>query len=96
MEEHILRQLAKKTSLLLSFAPRPEGPLYFCGQRLEHWLYWPAQAGPQRLSLGLSSTSDQLRLGVSVDADSDVDPHRLTAGFDQAMAEIATASGETA
>lgn len=96
MEDHILRQLAKKTTLLLSFAPRPEEPVYFCGHKLEHWLYWPAQAGPQRLCLGLSSTCDQLRLGVSVDADSDADPHRLAIAFDQALAEIATASGETA
>ena len=95
VEDQITRQLAKKTTLLLSFAPQPTEPLYFCGQRLEHWLFWPAQAGPQRLCFGLSATSDQLRLGVTVDAGSAADPRRLTQAFDQALAEIAAASGET-
>lgn len=95
VEDQITRQLAKKTTLLLSFAPQPTEPLYFCGQRLEHWLFWPAQAGLQRLCFGLSATSDQLRLGVTVDAGSAADPRRLTQAFDQALAEIAAASGET-
>jgi WS/DGAT/MGAT family acyltransferase len=95
VEDQIIRQIAKKTTLLLSFAPQPTEPLYFCGQELEHWLYWPAQAGPQRVSLGLSATSDDLRLGVSVDVGSAADPHRLSLAFDQALAEIAAASGET-
>jgi hypothetical protein len=58
-------------------------------------LYWPAQAGPQRVSLGLSATSDDLHLGVSVDVGSAADPHRLALAFDQALEEIAAASGET-
>ena len=95
VEDQITRQLAKKTTLLLSLAPQPTEPLYFCGQKLEHWLYWPAQAGPQRLCLGLSATSDQLRLGVTVDEGSAADPHRLARAFEQALAEIAAASGET-
>jgi WS/DGAT/MGAT family acyltransferase len=95
VEDQITRQLAKKTTLLLSFAPQPTEPLYFCGQKLEHWLYWPAQAGPQRLCLGLSATSDQIRLGVMVDEGSAADAHRLAQAFDQALAEIAAASGET-
>jgi len=95
VEDHIARQIAKTTTLLLSFAPQPTEPLYFCGQKLEHWLYWPAQAGLQKLCLGLSATSDQLRLGVSVDGESAVDPHRLAQAFDQALAEVASSSGET-
>lgn len=95
IEDQITRRLAKKTTLLLSFAPQPTEPLYFCGQKLEHWLYWPAQAGPQKLCLALSSTSDQIRLGVTVDEGSAADPHRLVQAFDQALAEIAADSGET-
>lgn len=95
VEDHITRQLAKKTTLLLSFAPQPTEPLYFCEQKLEHWLYWPAQAGPQKLCLGLSATADQIRLGVTVDEGAAADPHRLAQAFDQALDEIAAASGET-
>jgi hypothetical protein len=95
VEDQIARQLARKTSLLLSFAPRPTAPIDVCGQELDHWLYWPAQAGPQKLCLGISSTCDQLRLAVSVDRGSAADPHRLALAFDQALAEIASASGET-
>jgi diacylglycerol O-acyltransferase len=96
VEDQILRQLAKKTSLLLSFAPQLTEPLYFCGQRLEHWLYWPAQSCPQRLCLGLATTSEDLCLGVSTDEGTATDPHRIARAFDEALAEIATASGETA
>jgi WS/DGAT/MGAT family acyltransferase len=95
VEDQIARQIAKKTTLLLSFAPQPTKPLYFCGQKLEHWLYWPAQAGLQKLGLGLTATSDQLRLGVIVDRGSAADPHRIAQAFDQALAELAAASGET-
>jgi hypothetical protein len=95
VEDQIARQLARKTSVLLSFAPRPTAPVYFCGQELDHWLYWPAQAGPQKLCLGISATCDQLRLAVSVDRDSAMDPHRLALEFDQALADIASTSGET-
>ena len=94
VEDQITRQLAKKTTLLLSFAPQPTEPLYFCGQKLEYWLYWPAQAGPQRLCLGLAATSDQIRLESQSTKDR-ADPHRLAQAFDQALAEIAAASGET-
>jgi WS/DGAT/MGAT family acyltransferase len=95
VEDQIARQLARKTSLLLSFAPRPTAPIYFCDQQLDHWLYWPAQAGPQKLCLGISATCDQLRLAVSADKNSATDPHRLALAFDQALADIASASGET-
>ncbi len=95
VEDQITRQLAKKTTLLLSFAPQPAEPLYLCGHKLEHWLYWPALPGPQRLRLGISATSDQLRLGVTIDAGSPADPYRLAQAFDDALAEIAAASGET-
>lgn len=95
VEDQITRQLVKKTTLLLSLAPQPTEPLYFCGHKLEDWLYWPAQAGPQRLCLGLAATSDQIRLGVTVDGGSAADPRRLARAFEQALAEIAAASGET-
>jgi WS/DGAT/MGAT family acyltransferase len=95
VEDQIARQIAKKTTLLLSLAPLPTEPLYFCGQKLEYWLYWPAQAGLQKLCLGISATSDQLRLGVIVDTGSAADPHRIAQAFDQALAELAAASGET-
>jgi WS/DGAT/MGAT family acyltransferase len=95
VEDQIARQLARKTSLLLSLAPRPTAPVFFCGQELDHWLYWPAQAGPQKLCLGISATYDQLRLAVSADKGSAMDPHRLALEFDQALADIASASGET-
>jgi diacylglycerol O-acyltransferase len=79
---------AQKATGVMTNVPGPRQPLYFCGEKIDSFMFWVPQSG--RLGLGVSILSyvDNIQVGIATDARLVPDPDLLVEAYHRSLEEL--------
>lgn len=70
-----------KATVVITNVPGPQKPLYFCGQKIDHLMFWVPTPGNLGLGLSILSYAGKIVLGLTADEGLVPDPEAILENF---------------